>query len=365
MTLHFPLPLQGKDTNSVDIFHHATFAEPSVWEIIKSLVRPQAREFDCLQVEITSHCAARCTYCPHTTEAHSWQGQHMQASTFANLWPLLQQSTRVHLQGWGEPLLHPHFFDFVAFARKAGCLVSTTSCGLHLNEKTALRILDSGIDIMAFSLAGTDAVSNDARQGADFHTVCEKIQLLEHLRKKHLAVHLELHLAYILLADRMEAVLQLPHLMQQLGVHTAIVSTLDYVPQPHLQALALRPEQSQRIAQAKDILERAKVQAQELGLQIHYALPSMDTRSYCRENIQKSLYINGAGDISPCVYLNIPTQEKNSLMHTSAVFGNVHEEKALEIWQKENFVHFRHNHAQDTPTHPLCQKCIKRHEHLG
>ncbi len=365
MSLEFPLVLPPQEKNNLALFDHAAFAEPSVWELIKSLIRPEKRIFDCLQVEITSQCAAKCTYCPHTTEASSWQGQHMLTSTFANLWPLLQQSTRVHLQGWGEPLLHPHFFDFVAFARKAGCLISTTSCGLHLNEKIALRILESGIDIMAFSLAGTDAASNDARQGADFHKVCEKIRLLQTLRQKHMAVHVELHLAYILLADRMEAVLHLPQLMLELGIHTAIISTLDYVPQPHLQALALRPEQSHLIARAKEILEQTKAQAQEFGVNIHYALPSMETRTFCRENIQKSLYINGAGDISPCVYLNIPTIEKTTAQHKTACFGNIHQEKALDIWQKESFVHFRQSHANNTPTHPLCQTCIKRHEHLG
>ncbi len=359
MNTDFPLKLA--QTQGVDVFKHKAFQEAGVWQLIKELVRPAQRPFDCLQVEITSHCAARCSYCPHTTHGEHWQGQHMQATTFANLWPLLLQSARVHLQGWGEPLLHPHFFDFVAFARKAGCQVSTTSCGLHLSEAQVLRILDSGIDIFAFSLAGTDADTNSARQGADFHKVCEKIELLQSLRKKHWAVHLDVHVAYILLADRMEAVLALPKLMQKLQLSTAIVSTLDYVPEPHLQALALRPEEDIKIARAKKLLQEASAHAKSLGMDIHYALPSVNTKGTCRENIQKSLYINAAGFCSPCVYLNIPSLQEGS-RKAGALFGNVNEQHPLNIWQSTDFTHFRQSHAANTPTHALCHSCIKRHE---
>ncbi len=367
MKTSFPLKAvpgtQSQTKAGTEIFSHPLFKEAGVWDIIKDLVHPKPRPFDCLQVEITSHCSARCSYCPHTTHAQSWQGQHMEARTFANLWPLLQQSTRVHLQGWGEPLLHPHFLDFVAFARKAGCAVSTTSCGLHLNENVAKSIFDSGIDILAFSLAGTDAESNSARQGADFHKVCEKIRLLQELRKKHWAVHLDIHVAYILLADRMEAVLGLPDLMQELAIHTAVVSTLDYVPQPHLQELALRPEEKNKIAKARTLLQEASARAKSLDKDIHYALPSLTTTGHCRENIQKNMYITAAGQCSPCVYLNIPAKQASSF--PQAIFGNVNSQHPLDIWHGEEFTRFRQSHGQGDPNHPLCHSCIKRHEDLG
>ncbi len=358
-TYTFPLPEEAE--NSPALLQHATFRSPSVWELIKGLVRPQARVLDCMQVEVTSQCAARCSYCPHTTHAATWQGQHMHARTFANLWPLLQQSTRVHLQGWGEPFLHPHFFDFVDFARKAECLVSSTSCGLHLSEKNAHKILQSGIDILAFSLAGSDAQSNAVRHGADFHKVCENIRFLQELRKKHMAVHLELHLAYILLADRMEAVLHLPELMHSLGVHTAIISTLDYVPSPELAPLALLPTQSETLARAKALLEEASEQAKKYDIQLYYALPSTVAGAVCRENIQKSLYINAQGDISPCVYLNVPSQ---SHAHERKIFGNINKESAEDIWRKSSFASFRQSHAQGKPNAHLCQHCVKRQEVL-
>lgn len=71
----------------------------------------------------------------------------------------------MHLQGWGEPFLHPRFMDFAALARKAGCRVSTTTCGLRMDETLAGQIVGSGIDIVAFSLVGTDEAQQCPARG--------------------------------------------------------------------------------------------------------------------------------------------------------------------------------------------------------
>ncbi len=356
-------PLAPSSADALSIFQHKVLREASIWEVFKDLVRPTPRPLDCLQVEITSHCAAKCGYCPHTTDADTWQAQHMLPHTFANLWPLLQQSTRVHLQGWGEPLLHPHFFEFVALARKAGCLVSSTSCAAHLSKNKAQKIIDSGIDIFAFSLAGTDAQSNAVRAGADFHTVCENITLLQKLRQEHWAVHLEIHVAYLLLADRMEAILALPELLHRLGVPTAIISTLDYAPSASQAALALTasadPASQEKLARAQKLLRQAREQAHGYGIDFHYALPSAAMATTCRENIQKSLYISATGHVSPCVYLQVPSQKS---MKEACIFGNVNEENVALIWEKEDFVRFRKEHAAGYPSTVLCHSCVKRYE---
>ena len=119
----------AKDGGATDPLHNPRFQEPSVWQLFRESLFGKPRLLDCIQVEVTSVCPGRCVYCPHTTQAGYWRSRHMEAATFARLWPLMQESGRVHLQGWGEPFLHPRFMDFAALARKAGCRVSTTTCG--------------------------------------------------------------------------------------------------------------------------------------------------------------------------------------------------------------------------------------------
>ena len=113
------------------------FRAPGFLERLRDAVLGAQRPLDCLQVEVTSRCGGRCTYCPHTTEAATWKSRHMEDEVFAALWPLLRGAQRAHLQGWGEPLLHPRFLDYVALARKAGCAVSSTSCGLRMDAELA------------------------------------------------------------------------------------------------------------------------------------------------------------------------------------------------------------------------------------
>lgn len=204
----------------------------------------------CMQVEVSSVCACRCTYCPHTTKKDVWQSRLMSAETFAALWPLMRQCGRVHLQGWGEPFLHPRFMDFVSVARRAGCAVSTTTCGQHMDESLAAAIVDSGMDVVAFSLAGTDEASNASRQGIPFSRVCEAIRCLREVRRKKQGVHLEVHLAYLLLPSQLEAVKRLPELMEELDVHCAVVSTMDYIASPELAVEAYSPEEADKVAAA-------------------------------------------------------------------------------------------------------------------
>ena len=270
----------------------------------------------CMQVEVSSVCACRCTYCPHTTKKDVWQSRLMSAETFAALWPLMRQCGRVHLQGWGEPFLHPRFMDFVSVARRAGCAVSTTTCGQHMDESLAAAIVDSGMDVVAFSLAGTDEASNASRQGIPFSRVCEAIRCLREVRRKKQGVHLEVHLAYLLLPSQLEAVKRLPELMEELDVHCAVVSTMDYIASPELAVEAYSPEEADKVAAAAAVLAPVAARVRQSGRELWYALPDPEAvgrvRNGCRENVDRTIYVDTQGNLSPCVYVNLPTSGASS-----------------------------------------------------
>lgn len=329
---------------------------PGILEIFRDLVTGRTRPIHCVQVEVTSRCPARCTYCPHTTAAEGWRFRHMEDTTFAALWPLMRQSGRIHLQGWGEPLLHPRFFDYAALARKADCHVSTTSCGLRMDVEVAEAIVKSGMDIMAFSLAGTDTQSNDARQGVPFDRVCAAINTLQSVRKKRLGVHLEIHLAYILLADRVDALRRLPALMDELDVHAAVISTLDYIAVPEHATLAFAPQETEKIDEARALLQETASQVRARGRALHYALPAPTPSVDCRENIQNTLYVDADGMVSPCIYVNIPDNTPKAY-----VFGNINDQEPLKIWESEPFAAFRRAQREGCPA-PPCIHCPKRFE---
>lgn len=330
---------------------------PGLWRSLKESFGGARRPLHVLQVEVSSHCPGKCAYCPHTTKSGQWKARHMRPETLARLWPLLLQTSRVHLQGWGEPLLHPRFLDFAAFARRADCQVSTTTCGLVMHEKLALGLVASGIDIIAFSLTGaTEESNNAARAGVDFAQVRESIRLLDAVRRKKMAVHMEIHLAYLMLASKAREVLLLPELMRDLGAHAAVVSTLDYIVDSEWEGEAFAPDETDKIAEARTLLDTAAAEARKLGRAVYYALPVQKARATCLEDPFHSAYADADGLLSPCIYTNLPTTAADPMRR---VLGGCRERDPLDIWKSAEAEAFRAALASGAPGEP-CKSCPKR-----
>ena len=335
------------------------FRGPGFWARVRERLLGVPRLLDCVQVEVSSRCPGRCIYCPHTTMREEWDSRDMDMDTFARLWPLMLRSGRAHLQGWGEPLLNPAFFDMAALARKAGCAVSTTTCGLLMNEEVARKLVEGGFDIVAFSLAGTDAASNASRRGVDFDRVCEAVSTLQAVRRSLNSVHLEVHIAYLMLASNMEAVRRLPRLMHRLGVRGAVISTLDYIPTPDLECEGLAPHETEKLARASAVLRETEEEARRLGVAFHWTLPRPDAPgASCRENIFRCVFVAADGYLSPCVYVNLPGRASDPKRR---VFGNVRDQDPLATWEGEEFRRFRNRLASGEPDLP-CLTCVKRFE---
>lgn len=354
-----------------------SFRAPGFLERLRDAFLGVQRPLDCLQVEITSHCVGRCSYCPHTTAASTWKSRHMPDEVFAALWPFLRGAQRAHLQGWGEPLLHPRFLDYISLARRAGCAVSSTSCGMRMDALLARKLAESGMDMLAFSIVGTDDASNDARAGIPFARVCESVRILRkairEAGRNADGNSLEIHFAYLLLSDRMDAARRLPALMDELDVEMAVVSTLDYLALPGHEELAFAPQETAKIAAARDMLESIAAEADSRGRIIHFALPGTEAlgdAGGCRENIVRSCYVDADGKISPCVYLNVPdnnldsTEQASKTLRTESrrrIFGDVRNESPWEIWKKQDFINFRKGLANNAPN-AACLDCPKRFE---
>lgn len=351
-----------RNSSEIEPLKNPKFRSAGIMDKLREIFLGSERPLETLQIEVTSHCFGKCAYCPHTTMNARWHSRHMSAEVMASLWPLLRNSARAHLQGWGEPLLHPLFPDFVEFARKAGCQTSTTSCGINISADLIDRLIDSGLDVIAFSLAGTDISSNSPRGNGNFDEVCSTIQQL----KQKIAQNgkgPEIHLAYLLLADRIEAVAKLPELMEKLDVKCAVVSTLDYLPEPEQAYLAFQPDESEKIAKARALLETAAKEASLQERLLIYGLPDPLTEcaNGCRENISNSLYVNAEGQISPCIYLNVPAEKTDA---KNLVYGNSLEENVWTIWKKPEYREFRQRLAAGEAP-PYCISCPKRKESLS
>ncbi len=329
---------------------------PGILDSLRDLVR--RRSLDCIQAEVSSRCMGRCTYCPHTVDAPYWKSRDMSLETFAALWPALLCAERVHLQGWGEPFLNPHFFDFAELARRAGCRISTTTCGMVMDEDIAEKIVASGIDVVAFSLSGTDAESGSARAGISFEKLDRAVRLLQEVRKKRTAVHLEIHIAYMMLASQVRAAASLPELMERWGAHAAVVSTMDYIPCKEMEHEAFLPHEREKIEAARVILRQVGERVRAAGRDFYSSLPAERPVGGCREHAHRTVYADADGMLSPCVYLNVPTKRPGC---RRVVFGSVAEKDVLEILAEPECRTFREA-TRDVHPPEACLSCPKRFE---
>src|SRR5437764_7904327 len=85
----------------------------------------------------------------------------------------------LHLQGLGEPMMHPRFFDMIAYAAEKGIRVTTNSNLTLLNERRAERCVTSGLDCLHISLDGATAETYERiRVRAHFDRVVHNVERL-------------------------------------------------------------------------------------------------------------------------------------------------------------------------------------------
>ena len=333
--------------------------------IIEKLVSLLAPTFDWIQVEVTSACNAACIYCPRTVYRKTWEDRHLPLETFKKLKPAFADTRHIHLQGWGEPFLHPDFFEMVAIAKAQAFQVGTTTNAMLLNEETVRRAIESGLDILAFSLAGTTERNDVIRKGTSLKKVLKAIETLSREKEKRGTSGPEIHVAYMLFRSGMTELETLPALLEGLGVSQVLVSTLDFVPTEELRKEAVIPATQEEYEEVRSVLERLVQAGREKGLAVHYHLVSPEKRrEICTENIQRALCVSSDGAVTPCVYTSLGVSgtyydlQGNRVNCERMVFGNIREKKIKDIWKEKPYSAFRDSFCKEELA-PTCQKCPK------
>ncbi len=326
-----------------------------------------APSLDWIQVEVTSHCNASCVYCPNTIYRDFWNSRHMGMGTFERLIPYLRGSGLVFLQGWGEPLLHPHFFKMVRMAKQRGCCIGTTTNGILLKDETAERMVHEGIDIVGVSLAGTTEDQDAIRRGTSLKEVLCAIESLNRMKQLRRSSLPTVHMAYTVLRSQLEDVMNLPALLEGLGVGQVVLNTLDFVPSPDLQKEVLVPQDESEEKHIYELFSSVAKASAKVGANVHFRVPSLrTTHGTCTEKVLKSLFIAADGRVSPCVFTNLPVSLPESTLDDLAgryhglSFGNINERPLWRIWRDRSYKGFRLSHKKGTPS-ALCSNCAKLH----
>ncbi|MDI6814495.1 MAG: radical SAM/SPASM domain-containing protein [Dehalococcoidales bacterium] len=254
-----------------------------------------------IQLEVTTACQVRCTFCARTALADRWVSAHLDWEVFSCLLPFVRGTELVHLQGWGEPLLHPRLWDMAVAIKQRHGRVSLTTNAMLLDEATSREACRIGFDLIAISVAGARAETNDSlRVGCHLDQICANISYLCRLKPRP-----KVNLVMQMMKPNLEELPELVTLAARLGVDEVIAPNLDYTPTAEVDALKAFGF-SLDLHQA-ELTEEAQRKGKELGVKVHiYPLrPSYDVLM-CDADPVHNVWITVWGEVVPCAYLALP-----------------------------------------------------------
>ncbi|MBI5909958.1 MAG: radical SAM protein [Betaproteobacteria bacterium] len=347
-----------------------------------------ARPFEAFQVEVTSRCNLKCVMCPVTVLADRWPARDMSWETFGRIALAFERAKCVHLQGWGEPLLHRRVFDMIARAKSAGCRVGFTTNGTRLTRANGTRLLDLGLDLLAVSIAGASAATHEAiRVGSDFARLVENLRRFLRLRRERGYTRPKVQVFYLMTSANFAELPRAVELAADLGADELVATNLDYVITAKLDELRAYSSSPPAPAYA-DALEQAHRVARRTGIAFRPHRLQFTEMAVCDLNPLRILFVSADGEVSPCVYSSplvrseIPRVFEGRPVEVPVVsFGNVNDRSLMKIWEGAAYREFRQRFSrriagvsammfgaaravapvEESPEPDACRSCAKRY----
>ena len=243
--------------------------------------------------------------------------------------------------------------------------MGTTTNGMLLNRETIERVVESRIDIIAFSLAGTGDENDRIRKGTRLAKVLDAMQTLTEEKERQGVETPAIHVAYMLFQSGIGNLRNLPSLLEDCGVSDVVISFLDFIPCEELHSEVIAPATEAEYEELRSCLEEVKEEGRLHHLHVHHPLEAMgEIKEGCTENVQRAVCVASDGSVSPCVYTNMqvpgacymPQGEKRQ--YERVVFGNIHERPLRKIWQEKTYSAFRSSFQKgELSSH--CVRCPK------
>ena len=310
--------------------------------------RPKAPVFDAIQIEVTSRCNIRCVMCPVTVLADRWHAQNLDWELFLRIARAFKHIRFVHLQGWGEPLLHPRLFDMIRVAKEAGCRVGFTTNGTLLGPAASQRLLDLDLDLLAVSIAGATPQTHAAiRVGSDLTQILDNLRCFLDSRAQQQLLNPKVEIFFLMTKSNMAELPAVVDLTASAGADELVATNLDYVPtgeQNELKAFAYDPLRETFARSVKEARRRAKA----AGVAFRAYPLDPEEVAVCDANPLKILFVSCDGRVSSCTYLGLAGQAEiprvfdGQLLSVPRVwFGDIREQELLEIWEAPAYRSFR------------------------
>src|SRR5271166_1055086 len=183
-----------------------------------------------LQVEPVGQCNLRCQMCPiqfrQDGPPHG-PPAFMDFDVFTRLIDQFPDLEELQLQGLGEPMMHPRFFDMVAHAVRRGIRVGTNTNLTLLNARRAELCVTSGLGELHASIDGaTAAVYDRIRVRAHFERIITNLERLVETRARLASETPRIRMVVVAMRQNIHELPDLVRLAHRLAISAVFVQHL-------------------------------------------------------------------------------------------------------------------------------------------
>ena len=267
-------------------------------------------------IEPTNRCNLDCIMCIRKSVVEKITGKEMDMDfdTFKTILDKIPTALKLAIQGQGEPFLNKEIFDMIKYSKSKGIYTYTISNGTLLTEKMNKKIIESGLDMITFSIDGpTKEIYEKIRIGSNFDLVISNIKNLVKMRNIY-SSDLEINVGVVLSKDNFDSLEKYEELFS--GINNLTFQKLYHL--PLAKDLDVKKEMELIKKKISDLkFKNTNVVSLVVGDRWPCSKPWTD------------LYVNVNGDVSPCC--TIPMM----------IMGNILENDLEEIWHGEKYQAFR------------------------
>lgn len=292
-----------------------------------------------LVLELTNACNLKCIMCGR--DEANFSLTTFDIDILKNLTPILNEVEEVTLFGWGEPTLHPHFEEILAFLDNYPVKKYFVTNGMRL-DKIKDAIFKHHVDIMAISLDGAKAETNNSiRVNSNLDFIVEQLKDIVRIKQEKKLNYPYMNFVMTLFDRNIEELPDLVKLASEIG--------LDEVKGVYLTVFSenlLKESLFNKKDKVQKIFEKTEKLGEELGIKIK--LPYLQGEDIGADKPHKDCYVawrdffvGSDGYVRPC--------QSNALK-----FFKYDKNLAFDaIWNSKEYQDFRSNVNKEN----MCEGC--------
>jgi len=262
---------------------------------------------------------------------------------------------KVVFSGWGEPLTHPEIINFLKEVKDLGVYtVLNTNGSLLSRYADDLYRLDVDEIVVSIDSVETD-VYESIRVGGMLSDVVKGLLRINYLRGY--GVKPTLTLWFTMNAINFNDIIKIPLYARNLGFNRVVLSHTIPLSRDYEEAITIYGN-NELITKLTEVFDKLSKEVLAVGGQISLPKSRPSTERLCPFISNRALFIRWDGYVTTCIHYahNWRYTFSGVDRYVYAVkFGDLREEKLIDIWRKPEYIRFRFRATFFTQ--PSCLDC--------